>query len=253
MHVNAACVSFVPFFLYLNLQFIPKCAKHWFSQVHAACVSRPIFSIHWFPIYSKMRKHWNFPRNWPQLIPCNFLYINSRLIRLTCPCRLILQFCPACYFFEKNKTIFCLEAISRSRSCKSIAQTTRLHQSRGNSILPRKKLHQPIGHIPASSYSIRSRYCCIRLVRRQTHEVVVFVLVSHFPFGFKLACSITTACVEGGLHVCSCNAFAGDPEDERWEKWYTKSKFSVFFFRTLLDLSTQQMTTTVAIQVSENT
>ena len=26
--VNAACVSFVPFFLYLNLQFIPKCAKH---------------------------------------------------------------------------------------------------------------------------------------------------------------------------------------------------------------------------------
>jgi hypothetical protein len=217
-------VSLVPFFLYIDSQFIPKCANT--GIFHETGRS-------WFPVIFYTLIHdlfvWLAPADWF----CNFAL---RVI-----------------FLKRIRTIFCLEAISRSRSCKSIAQTTRLHQSRGNSILPRKKLHQPIGHIPASSYSIRSRYCFIRLVRRQTHEVVVFVLVSHIPFGFKLDCSITKACVEGGLHVCSCNAFAGDPEDERWEKWYTKSKFSVFFFRTLLDLSTQQMTTTVAIQVSENT
>ena len=72
--VNASSLSPVPFFLFLNSKFIPKCAKHCvftgkcnlcashrifffslirnlfqtaknivFSQVNAACVSRPIF------------------------------------------------------------------------------------------------------------------------------------------------------------------------------------------------------------------
>ena len=47
-----------------------------------------------------------------------------------------------------------------------IVQTTRLHQSYSGFILQ------------------HSRPCVIRLVRRQMHEVFVFVLVSHFPFGF---------------------------------------------------------------------
>ena len=75
-----------PIFLFPNSQPISNCKKNVFSQVNAACVSRPIFS------YS--------------LIHNLFLFPNSWLIRLTWPCQWIMSFVTCCFLFKRKVSFY---------------------------------------------------------------------------------------------------------------------------------------------------
>ena len=74
------------FFYSLIRNLFQTAQKNVFSQVHAACVSRPIFSL--------------------SLIHNLFLFPNSWLIRLTWPCQWTMSFVTCCFLFKRKVSLF---------------------------------------------------------------------------------------------------------------------------------------------------